>query len=483
METTRIAVAAGDGIGPEIMDAVLHVIQAAEAPLEFEHVEMGRNVYERGITSGITPETQRTVERLGILLKSPLETPKGGGAKSVNVTARKLWSTYANKRVFRSFGGVSTPFSRAGIPIDLTIVRENIEDTYGGIEHMLTHDVALCRRLVTRPGSLQVHRYAFEMAERKGARKITCGHKANIMKLTDGLFLEAFHEVAKDHPGLRAEDVIVDDLAMKLVTRPDEFDVVVLPNLQGDILSDLCAGLVGGLGFAPSANLGANVCVFEAVHGTAPTIAGENLANPTALLLSACMMLRHLGLVDEAARIEIAIEHTIAEGCHTQDFGDETTAAMTTAEFTDALVAHLPPEWSAAEEQEPLLGWRAERPPAQRMLETPKLHATKLAGVDLFVESAEPANRLAERLAGVVPSGHRLTMVSNRGTQVWPEGSVFTECVDQYRVRIEVDQGIEASEATMLDVARGVADVVRVCSVEMLLVIGDRPGFSLAQGQ
>ncbi|MGL5888674.1 MAG: isocitrate/isopropylmalate family dehydrogenase, partial [Bacteroidia bacterium] len=291
----KIAVAKGDGIGPEIMEAVLNIFRASNVPLEFVPVDMGKYMYDQGFGTGMTPEAKATIESLGILFKGPMETPKGKGVKSINVTARKVWNTYANKRVFKSLNGVETVFSKAGIPIDITIVRENIEDTYGGIEHMLTHDVALCRRFITRPGSLQVHRYAFEMARKKGARKITCGHKANIMKITDGLFLETFYEVAKEYPDIPANDVIVDDLAMKLVARPGEFDVVVLPNLQGDIISDLCAGLVGGLGFAPSANIGDNISIFEAVHGTAPDIAGQQKANPTALLMSGIMMLRHLG--------------------------------------------------------------------------------------------------------------------------------------------------------------------------------------------
>ncbi|MCK6694914.1 MAG: isocitrate/isopropylmalate family dehydrogenase, partial [Thermoanaerobaculia bacterium] len=228
-----VAIAKGDGIGPEIMDAVLRIFNAAGVPLEYEFVDMGRHIFDQGHSTGMTPEARSTIEHRGILFKGPMETPKGKGVKSINVTARKVWNTYANKRVFKSLHGVETVFSRAGIPIDITIVRENIEDTYGGIEHMLTADVALCRRFITRPGSLQVHRYTFEMARKKGARKVTCGHKANIMKITDGLFLECFYEVAKDYPGIAANDVIVDDLAMKLVTRPNEFEVVVLPNLQG----------------------------------------------------------------------------------------------------------------------------------------------------------------------------------------------------------------------------------------------------------
>ena len=249
----KIAVAKGDGIGPEIMEAVLSIFKANGIGLEYVFVDMGKWVFDKGFSNGMTPEAQETIEELGILFKGPMETPKGKGVKSVNVTARKTWNTYANKRTFQSLHGVDTVFSKAGIPIDLTIVRENIEDTYGGIEHMLTHDVALSRRFITRPGSLQLIRYAFEMAQQKKAKRITCGHKANIMKLTDGLFLECFYEVAKEFPDLKADDKIVDDLAMQLVVKPQQFDVIVMTNLQGDIISDLCAGLVGGLGFAPSA--------------------------------------------------------------------------------------------------------------------------------------------------------------------------------------------------------------------------------------
>jgi isocitrate dehydrogenase len=314
-------------------------------------VDMGKWVFDKGFSNGMTPEAQQTIERLGVLFKGPMETPKGKGVKSVNVTARKTWNTYANKRVFQTLHGVDTVFSKAGIPIDITVVRENIEDTYGGIEHMLTHDVALSRRFITRPGSLQVIRYAFEMARQKKARRITCSHKANIMKITDGLFLDCFYEVAKEYPELKADDVIVDDLCMKLVTRPDTFDVVVLTNLQGDIVSDLCAGLVGGLGFAPSANIGDHICIFEAVHGTAPDIAGKNIANPTALLLSGFAMLRHLGLMENAAIIENALLYTLEQGVHTGDFGDKAITSLNTTQFADAIIANFgkTPELNAKE--------------------------------------------------------------------------------------------------------------------------------------
>jgi isocitrate dehydrogenase len=272
---TTIAVAPGDGIGPEIMEAVLSIFKAAGVPLEYKYVEMSRTVFDKGFSTGMTPEARETIEKYGILFKGPMETPKGKGVKSINVTARKLWNTYANVRKFRTIKGVDTVFSRAGIPINMTILRENIEDTYGGIEYMQNPDVSVSYRLITKPGTEQFVRFVFEYAKREGITKITCGHKSNIMKFTDGILMNTFYDIAKQYPGIDVNDLIVDDLAMKLVRQPDQFQLIALTNLQGDIISDLCAGLVGGLGFAPSANVGDNISIFEAVHGTAPDIAGK----------------------------------------------------------------------------------------------------------------------------------------------------------------------------------------------------------------
>src|SRR6201990_246078 len=337
----KIAIANGDGIGPEIMAAVLKIFEANNVPLEYEFVEMGKWVFDKGNNSGMTAQAKETIEKLGLLFKGPMETPKGKGVKSINVTARKVWNTYANQRDFRTLSGVNTVFSKAGIPINITIIRENIEDTYGGIEHLLTYDVAVGRRIITRPGSEQVIRYAFEMCRRKGLKKLACAHKANIMKLTDGLFLEVFQQVATEYPDIESSDIIVDDLCMKLVSRPETFEAIVLTNLQGDIVSDLCAGLVGGLGFAPSANIGDHISIFEAVHGTAPDIAGKNIANPTALLLSGITLLRHLGLMENAAVIENALLYTLEQGIHTGDFGDKRTVPLNTTAFAQAIIGHF----------------------------------------------------------------------------------------------------------------------------------------------
>jgi isocitrate dehydrogenase len=482
----KIAVAKGDGIGPEIMEAVLKIFQANNVPLEYEVVEMGKWVFDKGFSNGMTPEAQQTIESLGMLFKGPMETPKGKGVKSINVTARKTWNTYANKRVFQTLHGVDTVFSKAGIPIDITVVRENIEDTYGGIEHMLTHDVALSRRFITRPGSLQVIRYAFEMAKQKKAKRISCGHKANIMKLTDGLFLECFYEVAKEYPELKADDIIVDDLCMKLVTRPDNFDVVVLTNLQGDIVSDLCAGLVGGLGFAPSANVGDHISIFEAVHGTAPDIAGKNIANPTALLLSGISMLYHLGLTENAGIIENALLYTLESGVHTGDFGDKSKASVNTTQFADAIIsnfgkkpAHNPKDVEPNQPGTPTpLKLRH-----NAMMESKEVGNENIMGVDMFIESNEQPQFIAtkcERHAGVK---FKLVNISNRGTQVWPTGSLYTNLVNLYAVRFESLDGDPLNQQDILGLYVSLSGNFKICSSELLNAWGEKKGYSLAQGQ
>jgi isocitrate dehydrogenase len=484
MNTKRtIAVANGDGIGKEIMDACLHIFNAAGVPLEYEFVEMGKEVFLAGLTTGMTDAAKASVEKHGILFKGPMETPKGTGGKSINVTARKVWSTYANRRQVRTLPGVETVFSKAGIPIDITIVRENIEDTYGGIEHMLTHDVALCRRFITRPGSEQIVRYAFEMAKREGYTQVACGHKANIMKLTDGLFLKTFYEIAKEYPGIEAKDIIVDDLCMKLASKPQLFQVIVLPNLQGDIVSDLCAGLVGGLGFAPSANIGDNISIFEAVHGTAPDIAGQQKANPTALLMSGLLMLRHLGLSSYADTIQDALIYTLESGVHTPDFGTASNPASSTGDFASAIASNLGKKPANPARTSGAGSDAFNRPPApagRRMMESPA-PVSKLVGIDFFVESNQDGSEVANTLMPILPAGWKITTISNRGTQVWPTGSLYTECINQYRLRIESDQ--EISQKQVFEFCGKVSEKYYICTAEMLRYYGEERGYSLAQGQ
>jgi isocitrate dehydrogenase len=482
---TKIAVAKGDGIGPEIMEAVLHIFKAADLPLEYEMVDMGKWVFDKGYSNGMTPDAQKSIESLGILFKGPMETPKGKGVKSINVTARKTWNTYANNRVFQSLHGVDTVFSKAGIAIDITMVRENIEDTYGGIEHMLTHDVALSRRFITKPGSMQVIRYAFEMAKKKGTRRITCGHKANIMKLTDGLFLETFYEIAKEYPELKADDVIVDDLAMKLVVRPYEFDVIVMTNLQGDIISDLCAGLVGGLGFAPSANIGDHIAIFEAVHGTAPDIAGKNIANPTALLLSGITMLRHLGLMNGASVIENALLYTLEQGVHTGDFGDKTKPSVNTTQFADAVISNFGqkprhnPKPTLDDMPTPTLYALARN----SMMENMEILPEVIVGVDMFIESNEQPEVVAEKCLAHTLSLFKLVTISNRGTQVWPKGSVFTNLVNTYACRFESVEDAPVTQTDIIELYKRLAEDFKICSTELLNTVDGKKMYSLAQGQ
>ena len=482
----KIAVAKGDGIGPEIMEAVLKIFAANNVPLEYEFVDMGKWVFDKGFSNGMTPEAKQVIETLGLLFKGPMETPKGKGVKSVNVTARKTWNTYANKRLFQSLHGVDTVFSKAGIPIDITIVRENIEDTYGGIEHMLTHDVALSRRFITRPGSMQVIRYAFEMAKQKKAKRITCGHKANIMKLTDGLFLECFYEVAKEYPELKSDDVIVDDLCMKLVVRPDTFDVVVLTNLQGDIVSDLCAGLVGGLGFAPSANIGDHISIFEAVHGTAPDIAGKNIANPTALLLSGIAMLRHVGLTENAAVIENALLYTLEAGVHTGDFGDKSKASANTTQFAEAIISNFGKQPTV--NPKPIVPNQPGTPAPFKLEKNPMMVSKeigdeRIVGVDFFIESEEQPDIIAKKCQRHAGVKFKLVSISNRGTQVWPTGSVYTNLVNQYNVRFESIDDDELNQQDILGLYVSLSGNFRICSSELLLMWGDKKAYSLAQGQ
>ena len=482
----KIAVAKGDGIGPEIMDAVINVFNAAKVPLEYQVVEMGKWVFDKGFSNGMTPEAKATIEDLGILFKGPMETPKGKGVKSVNVTARKTWNTYANDRHFQTLSGVDTVFSKAGIHIDLTIVRENIEDTYGGVEHMLTQDVAIARRFITRPGSEQVIRYAFEMAKKKGAKRVTCGHKANIMKLTDGLFLEVFKEVAKEYPEIKSDDVIVDDLCMKLVSRPELFDVIVLTNLQGDIVSDLCAGLVGGLGFAPSSNIGDHISIFEAVHGTAPDIAGKNIANPTSLLLSGLSMLRHLGLMEQSIMIENALLFTLESGVHTGDFGDKSIPSLNTTQFAQAVIDNFGKEPKV--NPKPKLNNFTFVPTNSKINANPMLlgnqkEAHKIAGVDFFVESNLQPDAIAQLAHKHETNDLKLIIISNRGTQVWPTGSVYTNLVNQFRLRFEAGDTQILTQQDIINLYSSMSKDFQICSLEILNNWGDKKGYSLAQGQ
>ena len=478
----KIAIAKGDGIGPEIMDAVLNIFNSVNVPLEYQEVEMGKWVYDKGHPSGMTQEAKDIIENCSILFKGPMETPKGKGIKSLNVTARKTWNTFANVRVFKSLPGVETIFSKANIPINITIIRENIEDTYGGIEHLLSYDLALCRRFISRPGCAQVLRYTFDMASKYGIKKITCGHKANIMKLTDGLFLETFYAIASEYPHIQANDIIVDDLCMKLVTRPDLFEAIVLTNFQGDIVSDLCAGLVGGLGFAPSSNIGNDISIFEAVHGTAPDIAGKNMANPTALLLSGIAMLRHLGIMVESAIIENALLYSLEQHIRTKDFGNTAFPAYSTSEFTQKIIENIgkkPSNYSIEVIKNFYITKTKFHEKANTIIRSANKPSLSIQGFDYFVAFEEQPAHLINICLESQNNLLKLTGISNRGTQIWPNSSIYTNLIELYCCRFEkIDENSTIEQNDMIDIFQKLSLHFTVFSIETLHKLQEKMLFS-----
>jgi isocitrate dehydrogenase (NAD+) len=335
MSRRRIAVIPGDGIGPEIMDATLAIIESTGFSAEWIYLDAGLAAIEKG-KAAVPTETIETIRELGLAIKGPTSTPSGGGHASANVQLRKALDLFANVRPARTLPGVSGPF--ADKKIDIIIIRENTEDLYAGIEYQPHPDVAQAIKVITRPGCQRLCEYGFELAKRQGRKRVTAVHKANIMKLTDGMFLEEFWKAAAHHPDLQADEIIVDNCCMQLVIRPERFDVLVTENLYGDIVSDLCAGLVGGLGLAPGANIGINCAVFEAVHGSAPDIAGKGVANPTALVFSGVLMLHHIGEHEKAERIMSAVLKVCAEGkILTGDLGGHAT----TREYAEEVMRQM----------------------------------------------------------------------------------------------------------------------------------------------
>ena len=428
MSLRKVTLIEGDGIGPEICEAVVRIFSAAHVPIEWERVDAGLPAIERtGI--GVPPETLDSIKRNKVALKGPTTTPVGGGHKSVNVTIRKSLELYANVRLARSMPAVQTRFQN----VNILVVRENIEDTYSGIEYFSTPNVAQCLKVITRPGSMAAIRYAFEEARKLGRKRVTCVHKANIHKITDGLFLEVFRQVAAEYTELEATDIIVDNCCMQLVTRPEQFDVLVLPNLYGDIVSDLCAGIVGGLGVAPGGNIGRECAVFEAVHGSAPDIAGKGLANPTAILVSAVQMLQYMGLVAHASVIQAALVAALAAGIKTRDLGGQAT----TNEFTQAIIERLGPV--VEDDIDVPVGFVPAIVAPATVSEVWTLH-----GADVFM-----------RHEGMpTPPVHvgpfELRTISNRGTKIWPGEQPNILLVDEFRCRYVAEAAITRTDVTSL---------------------------------
>jgi isocitrate dehydrogenase len=473
-------VAHGDGIGPEIMDATLEIITAAGAGIEIHPVDIGEAVYRAGHSSGIDPEAWAVLRAARTLLKAPVTTPQGGGVKSVNVTLRKALGLYANVRPCVAYD----PFIPVRHPhLDVVIVRENEEDLYAGIEHQQTDDVVQCLKLITRPGSERVIRYAFEYALRRGRRKVTCLVKDNIMKLTDGLFRRVFEEVAEDYPDLAADHMIVDIGMGRLANAPERFDVIVTPNLYGDILSDIAAEISGSVGLAPSANIGDDFAMFEAIHGSAPDIAGQGIANPSGLLLSAAKMLAHLGQGDVATAVHNAWLRTIEDGVHTADIYRPHASRMRvgTADFARAVIDRLgalPGRLKAAE-------YAAEAVPRIEPVRRPPAVKT-LHGVDVFVHwrPGQP-EQLAASIEAVAEGAMQLRMITNRGVKVWPEGLPETFLTDHWRCRFQPES--DAAEVCHRDIVELLGKLeaagIDFVKTEHLCAFDGVPAFSLGQGQ
>ncbi|MFN5249537.1 MAG: NADP-dependent isocitrate dehydrogenase [Bacteroidota bacterium] len=476
---TRITVAKGDGIGPEIMDATLKIIMAAGADLEIEEIEVGEKVYLAGNTAGIAPEAWDTIRRNKVFLKAPITTPQGGGYKSLNVTTRKFLGLYSNVRPCVSLH----PFVKTKHPImDIVIVRENEEDLYAGIEHQQTDEVVQCLKLISRPGCEKIVRYAFEFARQQKRKKVTCFTKDNIMKQTDGLFHKVFDEIAAEYPDIENEHWIIDIGAAKMADTPEQFDVIVMPNLYGDVLSDVAAQITGSVGLAGSANIGETCSMFEAIHGSAPRRAGQNTANPSGLLQGAVMMLNHIGQTAIAEKVQNAWLKTIEDGIHTNDIYKEGTSKQSvgTREFADAVIANLGQEPSILKPVNYANSASLNLPTYKRKPAMKK----DLVGVDVFVHWAgTDANELAAQVKRMETDHVKLTMITNRGIKVWPDGFQETFCTDHWRCRFKPSDGkLESKEiigllSTALDVN---IDAVKT---ENLYAFDGKDAFSLGQGQ
>jgi len=476
---TPITVAYGDGIGPEIMAATLHILKEAGARLEIEVIEIGEKVYLRGNTSGIEPSAWESLRRTKVFLKAPITTPQGGGFKSLNVTTRKTLGLYANIRPCVAYH----PFVKTKHPgMDIVIVRENEEDTYAGMEYRLSENVMECLKIITRQGSEKIVRYGFEYAIQHNRKKITCFTKDNIMKMTDGLFHKVFDEVGQEYPEIEKEHWIVDIGAAKMADTPEAFDVIVMPNLYGDILSDVAAQIAGSVGLAGSSNIGTQCAMFEAIHGSAPRRAGQNLANPSGLLLGAVLMLVHIGQHDIAERVHNAWLSTMEEGIHTYDVYTEGVSRQKvgTKEFAEAVAANV------GKEPQTLKAARYKAAPARQErahAATRQAAEAKLDGIDVYVSwpSLVP-NDLAAAIQKANGDGLQLIMIDNRGVKVWPGGMSETFCTESFRCRFTGTN--EVTQKQMLALLGRVLDQgIEIAKTETLRSYDGQLGYTLAQGQ
>jgi isocitrate dehydrogenase len=478
-----ITVAFGDGIGPEIMAATLHIIETAGARIGIEEIEVGEKVYLRGISAGIEPSAWESLRRTRVFLKAPITTPQGGGYKSLNVTTRTTFGLYANVRPCVSY----YPFVETKHPtMDVVIIRENEEDLYTGIEYRQTHDMVESLKLISRPGSEKIVRYAFEYARSHNRKKVTCFIKDNIMKLTDGLFHNVFNEISIDYPDIENETWIVDIGSAKLADTPEAFDVIVLPNLYGDILSDVAAQVAGSVGLAGSANIGDRCAMFEAIHGSAPRRAGKNLANPSGLLLAAVMMLVHINQPDIATLVHNSWLRTIEDGIHTYDIYVEGVSKQKvgTKEFANAVIARLGQQpqmlkvvnYTTAPQYHEYTSVALEQPDERK----------DLVGVDVFLDwHSGTADELGEVFRNVSGEDLELTTITNRGAKVWPGGMPETFCTDHWRCRFMApDRGAAIKHSNVISLLRRIDEAgFDFIKTENLYNFDGKVSYSAVQGE
>ena len=476
----RITIAKGDGIGPEIMDAVLKIFEAANVPLIYDEIKIGERLYLNGNSSGIDETAWDTIRKNKIYLKAPITTPQGSGYKSLNVTTRKALGLFANIRPCVSYA----PYVETKYPkMDVVIIRENEEDLYAGIEHQQTDEVIQCLKLISRPGCEKIIRYAFEYAKNYGRKKVTCFSKDNIMKQTDGLFHKVFKEIAAEYPEIQANHMIIDIGTALLADQPEKFDVIVTSNLYGDIISDVAAQIAGSVGLAGSVNIGETCAMFEAIHGSAPDIAGKNMANPSGLLQAAIAMLFNMGMSKEATEIQNAWLTTIEEGFHTADIFDEKMSfkKVSTTEFTDKVIENLgkkPKQLKGVDNSEV-------KPIVLPKYVRPKQKKKDLVGVDVFVHwSGNQADELGKMLKAIESEQLKLKMITNRGIKVWPNGFEETFCTDHWRCRFVNGENFELSHKEIIQILQNASEqAIDVIKTENLYQFEGIDAFSMGQGQ
>lgn len=480
MANKKVTYIPGDGIGAEVSQSSRAVIEAMKVPLDWEEHIAGEAAFVKGYETGVPPETLESMKRTRCVLKGPLGTPVGYGNKSANVTLRKLSETYANVRPVREWPNVPTPFKGRGI--DITVVRENIEDLYAGVEHQQTPGVYHGLKMITEKGCEKIARFAFEVARAEGRKKVTCASKSNILKTTEGTLKRVFERIAPEYPDIQAEHMIVDNCAHQLAKKPEQFDVILFTNMNGDVLSDLTSGLIGGLGFAPSANIGKDVAIFEAVHGSAPKYAGKNNINPTAHMMSAVMMLRYLGFLKEADMMENAIYATYEQGKFLpRDVVGDAKGCKTT-DFTQAVIGNLGNKASSIQAR----NFKEIKIPNVRAdIDFVKAKSRSIAGIDLFVEWHQQPEALAKSLQDITGNGvFKLKGLSNRGTQVWPATGGTPDLVDCFTARFVARNDNEhLSDHHIIDLVQKISAQHTWTHIEKLNVFDGKVGYSKAQGE